>query len=307
MAIYNSSGESLTVCYDSAGNELNIAYDASGNVIYQAVEPEPPVPDYTNFTISDFMSVFFYNAQAFDIYGTTLFQFRGETDLLNIYNTTNATAYKSNLSVTSGHGNSASFSDEFYNPVDSFPLIYVSANTANPPLVYVNRVTLTTAELVKTLKFPAFDETGYWADAVFDWDADIAYTLGYSEDNITTDDDGNNTVIVTKWDMSNLTDNGDGTYSPAFISRYERDFIYVMQGKQYRDGLIWMGSGYNDGVIPQMIYAIDAETGELIYTIPTDMSIEIEGLTFIDDYHIVAGFWRGTYKLITFGEKTASS
>lgn len=300
--IYDANGNALSSCYDASGNPLSTAYDATGNVVFTA---GGGIPDYTNYTVTNYLTESaLRNMQGFDIYDGVLFQFRADSssvhDLMNTYSTESGDVLATGISITSAHGDSASFSDDFYDPADRFPLLYVTSD-ATPALIYVNRVTTTSASLVRTLKFPTA-QAGYYAAAALDADNNIIYLVGYTENSAVDSNNGSNKMLVSKWDLTNLTDNGDGTYTPEFVSSYQRSFIYVTQGQQYRNGVIWMTSGYTDASHGQMVYGMDAETGEMLYTIDTELSIEIEGLAFLDDYRMVVGFWRGTYKLYTFAE-----
>lgn len=127
------------------------------------------------------------------------------------------------------------------------------------------------------------------------------YTVGTVEDNYLDDDGGNNPCIVCAWDMSNLTDNQDNTYTPALLSTFQRPFIYVMQGQQYHDGYIWIASGYSAG--NQYIYAMNPINGNIEYTLTMPITTEIEGLSWQSDndrYYMIVGFQGGKYYKITF-------
>lgn len=259
--------------------------------------------------MSNYLTLSVSNSQGFDIYSPYLIQFRSGGNLsnsANLYSITDGSALKTGMSIQSGHGNTASFSDTFYDESDMMPILYCCNDVDRPTLraqtsVTVNRITSNnTATLLKTILFN-HPVDSYWGYACFDFENEIAYTVGLTGSSYTSDLSGANKVIVTKWDMSNLTDNGDGTYNATYISHYERDFIYVMQGMQFRDGIIWISSGYSDTSHPQMVYGMDAETGEMLYSIPTGLATEIEGIAWLDDYHLVVGFMGGTYKLMTFG------
>ena len=174
--------------------------------------------------------------------------------------------------------------------------MYVTADT-NPAKVYINRVTTTSSQLIKTLTFP-LEKTGYYAGASIDFENHILYMLGYSEQNYQTDDGGNNKTVISKWDLSNLTDNGDNTFTPEFISSYERPFIYVMQGQQFHDGMIWVASGGTN--VRGYVYALDPSDGSLLYTIDTNTTTELEGIAFISYKEMVFGLQGGVYKKVTF-------
>lgn len=294
MSVYNINGTVTSGIYDVDGDSLSTAYDVNGNVVLSGDV------DYDNYTISSLLNISVANCQGIAIHNNVLFQFRASgttvTDTVCLFNfTTGADIYR-NMTIKADHGDSATFSNEYYAVGDEFPLLYVTADTT-PAKIYVNRVTRSSASLIRTLVFPS--SAGYYGAGAFDWDNNICYLLSYKTNSYTSDQGGANTTVISKWNLSNLTDNGDGTYTPAFIEQYERPFIYVMQGLEYHDGIIWVTSGY--GGAESYIYALDPADGTLLYTIDTGTTTEIEGLAFISDTEAVIGFQGGVYKKITFG------
>ena len=161
----------------------------------------------------------------------------------------------------------------------------------------MNRVTQTTSELIKTFTFP-LDKTGYYAAHAYDKAHKIMYMVGYSEQNYQTDDSGNNKVVISKWDMTSLTQNQDGSYTPDYVSTFERAFIYNMQGQQFRAGMIWIASGGTN--TSQYIYALDPTDGTALHTINLNTATEVEGLSFLSANEMVVGFQGGTYVKYTF-------
>ena len=294
MAIYNVNGNVLSNIYTVDGSNLQNAFNINGESVYSGGI------DYSNYEITDYCAVNLSPTQGFDIYNGIIFQFMANaSNVSNRMATINAgtsTIINSNITATSDHGDSASFSDEFYSQSDAYPLIYVTSDT-NPANVYVNRVTQTSSQLIKTYTFP-LNKTGYYAGLCLDYENEIMYMVGYSEQNYLTDDGGNNKTIISKWDMSDLTDNGDGTYTPAFISSVQRPFIYVMQGQQYRNGMLWIASGATD--VRGYVYALNPSNGNLLYTVDTNTTTELEGIAFISDAEMVFGLQGGTYKKVTF-------
>lgn len=292
MAIYNKDNHIINAAYDVSANEIDSAYDAQGSKVFRKSI------DYSDYSVGDYLTVSLSPTQGFDIYNEVIFQFIGSSTVSDKMATINATTKQiinSNISASSGHGDSASFSNDLDG---DFPLLYVTADT-NPAKVYVNRVTENTSQLIKTYTFP-LDKTGYYAALCLDDENDLMYMVGYSEQNYQTDDGGNNKTVVSVWDMSNLTDNGDGTYTPTFVSRFERPFIYTMQGQQYHDGMLWISSGGTN--VHGYIYALDPSDGTLLYTIDTNTTTEVEGIAFLPDGNMVFGLQGGTYKKVTFAD-----
>lgn len=272
MSIYNVNGTELNSADNVNGTRLSQVYNVDGETLLIS-------RDYSNYTISRKFSVELTDSNGFDVYNDVIAQFKSPNKM-SLIDMDSGTAIYTDMTVASQHGDSASFSNEFFDDGDEFPLIYVTSD-ANPALVYVNRVTRTGVSREKTLYFP-LEKTGYYAAFAYDCANNIAYMVGYSEQNYSTDNDGSNKTVVSKWDMSTLMQNGDGTYTPTFISSYERDFIYVMQGMQFHDGYIWIASGwYNRDT--QHIYAMRPSDGVIDYTINLADTYEVEGLAWVYD------------------------
>lgn len=293
--VYSKSGDQLTSVFNVAGDSLDNAYDVGSEIVFAKSV------DYSSYTKTDFCRVNIQQMQGFDIFRDYIFQFRANSsNVNNIMCTINAktsTIIQNDIPAASDHGDSATFSNEYYVTGDYFPLLYVTADT-NPGKVYVNRVRLTESQLVKTLLFP-LDKAGYYSALCFDVENNIGYMIGYTEQNYQTDDGGANKTLISKWDLSQLTQNQDGTYTPLFISSYERPFIYVMQGQQYHDGMLWIASGgsnYNG-----YVYALDPSSGELLYSVDSGTTVEIEGIAWISNNEMITGHQGGTYYKFTFG------
>lgn len=298
MSVYNVNGTEIMSVYGGDGAELNYAFNKNGDTVHSKGSG---AVDYDSYTMASLHneSTWLGNCQGIAIHNGVLFQFRTGPDVVTLFDFSDWSVINASMSIDSDHGDSATFSTEFYNVNDEFPLIYVTADTT-PAIIYVNRVTRSTATLIKTLKFS--QSAGYYGAGAFDWENNICYLLAYKENNYQTDGGGTNTTVVSKWDLTNLTDNGDGTYTPAFVSQYERAFIYVMQGLTFHDGMIWISSGY--GGSTSYVYAMEPSTGEILHTITMDTT-EVEGIQFVYDsvaqsYYLVTGQQGGKYKKYTF-------
>lgn len=303
MGIYNFQGDAIMTAYDVNGNPLNTMYDVNGN----ALSDIKPL-DYDSYSITDLYTYVANGFNGMDVYDGVIAQLQA-SDKLYLFDLEDGTAIKTAVAITSAHGASASFARERYQESDPFPLMYISSDAA-PPTVFIDRITDNGTMLTKTLRFPT-DKAGYYAGHAYDLAHNIMYMVGYLQQSYTSSDGGNNKVVVSKWDMSELTQDS-GYYTPTFISRYFRDFIYVMQGKKFFDGLIWISSGYNDSG-NQYVYAMNPDTGVIEHTITMDDHVEMEDLAWVYDtsenrYWMLVGQQNGSaginYSRIDFATAT---
>ena len=194
--------------------------------------------------------------------------------------------------ITSEHGDCAQFGNTKYAEDDEFPLLYVTSDTT-PAKIYINRVTRTSSELVKTLFFPS-DKTGYYSGHAIDFEKNIVYQIGY-KNNTYHINDGTNKMIVSSWDLNELTDNGNNTYTPRYIKSFELPFLITVQGQKFYDGKIYAVSSHWENT-NTVIYGIDT-VNERICTIIKDFPSSIKDHETED-----LEFWydtnEGDYKII---------
>lgn len=298
MAVYDVSGTLLKHLYLLNGDPSIFGYDVNGNVIF-------PTVDYSKYSVVDYLNVNIPSTQGFDIYNNVIFQFTtpslSNADKMATVDANNGIVINANIDAVSSHGDSASFSNEFYSISDEYPLLYVTSDT-NPGKVYVNRVTENSSELIKTYMFP-LEQAGYYSALCLDTINKIMYMVGYTENMHATDDGGNNKTLISLWDYTNNSLNSDGTYTPRFIRNYERPFIVTMQGQQFHDNMLWISSAHYEGSglgYTGNIFALNADDGELLFTISLDTNKEIEGISFISDNEMICGLQGGLYKKIIF-------
>lgn len=222
--------------------------------------------------------------QAFAIYGGVIFQLYN-ANKINLINYLDGTVLTT-LDITSGHGDCIDISNEFYDENDEFPLAYITAETT-PAKVYVNRITRTETALIRTYRFDDIAKTGYFPGHCANFDKNILYLVGYSENSYYLDEQGTNRMIVSKWDLSNCITNQDGTLTPAFISSFTTPFIKTAQGQKFfRNRLYILSSHWGaDQEHDTKIVVIDPYK-ERIVTImnsfPTGIKqCECEGLDFV--------------------------
>ena len=186
------------------------------------------------------------------------------------------------LAITSGHGDAISFSNEYYENGDEFPLAYVTSDS-NPAEVFVVRITRSATTLIRTLKFP-IEQTGYYAGASIDALNDNLYTVGYTENSPSNNASGNNYLIVAEWDLKSMTDNGDDTYTPVLKKKFKLPFYTTIQGQSFFDGKIVCISSASTSPSTKVIF-IDVGA-ERISTVLSDFPTTIkdaegEGIDFV--------------------------
>lgn len=188
--------------------------------------------------------------QGFAMYNNTLFQFINP-DKVRLYNIADCGEQIAELSGMFGHGNSATFSNTFYSESDEYPLVYVSDTNGN---VYLTRITASGCTTIKVLYFG--DSFGYAPQFAIDNENNIAYILGNR-----LNQDYMYSAYITKCDMSNLTDNGNGTYTPEVLDQFEVIFgttdPAILQGVKYFNGKLIVPSGGYSTNYHSRIYFID--------------------------------------------------
>lgn len=279
MAVYDANGNSLSAVYDAVGNSLSNAYDIDGVSVF------PPEVDYTTYSfVEKWASKGIIDTQGFDIYDGKVFWIKKAGD-----STIPADCYVWNLSdgsqaldsayitVYSGHGNNIEIrSQKLY------------ASTAyKPSTVYVNSLTNDyVATLIQTLTVGADGSRN--CDACIDEsDTNILWTLAHTAGS----DDLTAPFLISKWDLTNLTDNGDGTYAPELlqsISIPQPSSSFYFQGVKMHDGLMWYANGY--GGYRAYIRAVNPNTGVEVYTIDCETTSEPEGLAWVEDEAVVGGY-----------------
>lgn len=278
--MYNKNGVILHDLYSQNSIEISQAYNVSGKAVFLNNRI-----DYGTFVATPLMTVpssSFANAgmQGMAIYGGVLFQFISNNSVSLIDIADGSLIAK--LTVTSDHGDAVSFSDEFYDQSDEFPLLYVTSDTT-PAKIYVLRVSRESAELVRTLTFPSTD-TGYYAAHAHDYKSKTLYTVGYRNQDYQTDSNGNE-MIVSKWDLSGIERTDSGTIYPTKLDSFTVPFIYVSQDQTFHDGLIFITSGYPNTV--QKLYIVDPIAGEVYQTVTLVGTSETEGIDFVADDMII--------------------
>ena len=299
MSVYNINGQELSNAYNVDGERLSIAYDIEENVVYTDA---PPLPNYNNYSfVQKWASKGIQYTQGFDVYDGKVFWVSKEGNA-----TVPADCYVWNLSdgsqalqtqpitIYSGHGNNLSF---------DFPILY--ADSAYNPRIYVNTMT---DEFVATLT-----RTLYLNDGCIDCDAcidpndsNILWSIGHTANQSYP----TAPFIISKWNLANLTDNGDGTYTPEklqSVNTPQPANSFYIQGCKFHDGMMWYANGMSTG---SLIIAVNPNPGDVVHTIDCETTIEPEGIAWVADetavggYALYAGFQGMMLRKYTFGALT---
>lgn len=297
MSVYDKSGNVLSAVYSKSGSPLSVAYNKSGSVIYNSSEPSTKEWDYTDYTISTLFQYPISSTQAFAIYGGKIAQIR-ENDGLHIIDISNGTLLKK-VSMDMGHGNSCQFSNEFYDANDGFPLFYERNDG-----IWVYRITGTTSNLIRKYSFPSSEVYTYVAGFGVDSVNRRLYTASYTEGDYVSK---TGLMCICEYDMDDLTDNGDGSYSMRLLRTNSFtwfDRFQAVQGCCYKDGYFFICTGYT-GNTTQNVVLVDVSTLTIAYTVSLGAGAETEGCAWTDDY-LVVGQRVNTYsyKKIEFAEVT---
>ena len=195
------------------------------------------------------------------------------------------------------HGNSVAFTRDYYDINDEFPIAIVSDSTSEA-LAYGVRIQRTAVTLLDTFKFPVA-QAGYYGNVVLDALNEVAYVVGYT--NNTFSDGTGNKIIVSKWNLHELTDNGDGTKTPEYVDSFTLPFIQTAQGMQFWNGKIFViSSKVSSTEADTKVYVIDP-FGKRITSVMESFpdaikNHETEGICFVDNENeITALIFTGGY------------
>ena len=283
MAIYDVEGNSIESIYDAEGTSIETAYDVNGNIVFNG--GVTPTVDYSSYSyIQKWGSKSIGSTQGFDIYDNKVFWVSksGNSSIdanCYVWNLSDGSQALSTpyITVYSGHGNNLCF---------DFPTLY--ATSAYTPHVYVSTMT---NEFVDTLT-----KTLYINDGCIDCDAcidetdkTILWTLGHTA----SASDRSAPYIISKWDLTQQTENGDGTFTPrlirsVFAAQPENSFYF--QGCKFHDGMLWFANGYAGTSTGAYVFAVNPRTGAYLYTIDCETTAEPEGVAWVADSDVAGGY-----------------
>ena len=210
--------------------------------------------------------------QDIDIFGNYLFVTFSGLNAIKVYSLIDNTLI-AEMSVDVQHGTGIQFSSEYYDLNDTMPLLYVGGWLSNT--INVIRITnyndIWSASIVKTLVIS--DTEGYYLAPSIDSVNNIMYCYGYKIGAISPT---GNAMRLLKCDLSSLTDNGDGTYTPAILNRIETPYMGVMQGRKYYDGRLYVGFAETGTPHNCRLASIDVDTGQTMADIDLSVVTKLE-------------------------------
>lgn len=236
-------------------------------------------------------------SQDIDIFGNYLFVAFSGLNVIRVYSLIDNTLI-AEMSVDVQHGTGIQFSSEYYDSNDALPLLYDGGWLSNT--INVIRITndndIWSASIVKTLVIS--DTEGYYLAPSIDSVNNIMYCYGYKLDVITPND---NAMKLLKCDLSSLTDNGDGTYTPAILNRIETPYMGVMQGRKYYDGRLYVGFAETGTPHNCRLVSIDVDTGQTKADI--DLSVvttsENEGVCYQINGNDITWYYSDYYNIFS--------
>lgn len=217
-------------------------------------------------------------SQDIEIHGDYMFVGFSGTEKILVYSLATK-ALVAEMSVATYHAGGMQFSGEYYASGDPFPLLYAGGEWSNKIAVIriQNDGGVWSATEVRTLYIPT--EQGHGVCPSIDAKNNIMYGYAFGVESYYAP---NNYMVLTKWDLNRLTENADGTYTPALLSECECPYVGVTQGRKYLQGRIYLGVASTGSPHNAKFIALDAGTGDVVTTI--DMTkvttSEAEGLAY---------------------------
>lgn len=274
MGIYDVGGASIHEPYNASEERLSSAYDVDGNVIWASGV------DYTSYSWTQQFANKGIGVQGFDIYDDKVFWAaptgNNQVAALYVLRLSDGEQIAKTTAVTY-HGNNIDLMH--------YPEMYASS-AYSPSRIYVSEMQSDyTSSLIDTL---IINDGSIDCDACLDPDNNtILWTLGHTADS----SDLTAPYYISKWDLSDLTDNGDGTHTPArlqTVSTPQPANSFFFQGCKIHDGILWYANGTTKK--PAYVYGVDPNTGALLYTINLQTNTEPEGLAWYPDDNAYGGY-----------------
>ena len=204
------------------------------------------------------------------------------------------------MPVDTQHGTGMQFSSEYYADGDEFPLLYVGGWTGNIANVVriVNSNGAWTASVVRSLTIP--ETYGYYMAPSIDAEHNVLYAYGYSR---SSNQSTNNSMKLVKADLNQLTDNGNGTYTPKILSEIEAPYAGVTQGRKFFGGSLYVGFAATSTPHNARLVTIDATTGDVKADIPMSAvtTSENEGVCYRVNGNEIEWYYSDYYNVFKLG------
>ena len=204
-------------------------------------------------------------SQDIECFGDYLFVAFSDTEQIKVYSLSTKILIAS-IEIEVQHGTGMQFSNEYYDSNDPFPLLYVGGWISNQSNVIriTNDNDVWGATIIRKLIIP--NTEGYYLAPSIDADHNTLYAYGYS---INSNQASGNSMKLIKADLSNLTDNSDGTYTPKILSSVETPYVGVTQGRKFFGGNLYVGFANTGNPHNARLVAVDATSGD----VKTDVSM----------------------------------
>ena len=243
-------------------------------------------PDYNSYTITHLFSANI-GCQDLAYFGSKIFQFT-TNPTFTIYNM-DGSVFSSGSGVV-GHNNSTNFNVRDWPENGEFPYLY-STDTVYPVRIYKGILTSTTFRVDKVYSIP--NGNGYAGSFCFDFKNGIGYFIAHSTNSAQSPE-----TIISSWDFNTTTIINDIIY-PTLITSVTVPAIGVIQGAEFRNNKIFVAIG-GTGQVPKL-KIINPATGSVDYDITiVNQQIEVEGVSFINDYNAIFVLQDRDYYKITF-------
>lgn len=239
--------------------------------------------------------------QAIAINGGKLFQAVNNSTMSNtikVYDLIDG-ANEQIIDAPIGHGNAMSFSKEYYEDGDQYPLLYASTGTETNSEIRAIRISGTTGITVKTYKIPT--ECGYYAQGIPDEKNQLFVCVGLKESNYQTYTTTNR-VIISLIDPVGAEETDD-VVTPKIVKSFEIPWAPFEQGMKLLNGNLWLinSSPNTKDTTVRIIDHMDGKVISQLTDFPQEVANnEVEDIDFIEEndvvYAIIGVQWVGYFK-----------
>ena len=160
--------------------------------------------------------------------------------------------------------------------------MFVSSFIENKTFVY--DVTDSTCVLAKTYLIPT-DKAGFCQETCVDKLMGTLWCVGHKNNSYVS----GGGLVISEWDLNQITDNGDGTLTPTNIRSFEIPWIPYLQAVQILNGQMFIITGADGGTddLLTKIWVLDLGNNA-IKSLMTDFpdairNAEPEGIDFVFD------------------------